>query len=533
VSASSQRSTGGRTAVTRSMIDELRVILDARGLQPAQQLVVEFVARHGLTHRDIDALLVALAEDHAGDVRAADDDRPTIGRPPVEVSDVPLVPVTAVETPTSLSTAMDADRTDASEDDTAWMFGEEPESPITRTADDLVGQTFDDLLGDWLRTGGQLDRADVALLATRRGLSAAQHGDLLTLLENAGVDLPEPSDVRPKRAASKGYELHGDAVSQYLRTIGSYPLINASREVELWSLISQGAAAQLELDADHGALARSVRRGLRNRVEDGRLAHTELVCANLRLVVSIARAGHYEFSGVEFADRIQDGNLGLMRAADKFDGSKGFKFSTYATWWIRQSIERGIGNRGRAIRIPVHAHEHVQSVRKHVAKLAARLGREPTLAEVADMMCMDPGLVQGALDLMRPIRSLDELLGDEGDLRLSDVVAHEEDRDGRTDPAQVVVHAMFHADVIRVLRTLLSERAACIVERRFGIGTGDEETLEDISVDYAVTRERIRQIQHKAMTTLQKSEQVAALRSYLVDDSKAGWPGGSLERKAS
>ncbi|GFJ89978.1 sigma-70 family RNA polymerase sigma factor [Phytohabitans rumicis] len=415
-----------------------------------------------------------------------------------------------------------------------WMFGQEPDSPAMRPAADVVGRALDDLLGDWSRTGGLLTHAEVSLLATKRKLTSDQYRELLNLLEQAGVDLPDLTNPRALKATMKGYEFQGDSIGHYLREINRYPLIDAAREVELWSLITRGAAAEQELDAmglDESTAG--VRRSLLTSVEAGRKAHAELVCANLRLVVSIAKARHYESSGVEFADRIQDGNLGLMHAAGKFDGSKGFKFSTYATWWVKQAIERGIGNRGRLIRIPVHVHEQVQKVRRAISTLTARLDREPTLNEISQLTDMDPGKVQSMVDLMQPARSLDALLGDEGDLHLSDLLVSEEERDGRTDPAEIVIHATFRSDVARVLRAHLPERAARVIERRFGLGTGDEETLDDIGVDYGITRERIRQIQGSSMKKLQMSDQVAALRSYLMDDSKAGGSGDSVERKAS
>lgn len=416
-------------------------------------------------------------------------------------------------------------------DDLAWLAGDDPGAPPPRPADDVVGQALDDLLADWSRQGSQLTRAEVALLATRRRLSATQHGELLVRLEQAGVHLPDVMDPRPRRATPEGYELERDSVGRYLRAIGRYPLIDGVREVELWSLISQGIAAQEMLAAAGGdELIQDVRRSLHTRSVAGRRAHAELVCANLRLVVSVAKARQYESSGVEFTDRIQDGNLGLLRAADKFDGAKGFKFSTYATWWIRQAIERSIAHRGRPIRIPVHVHERMLKVRKAVSRLASRLDREPTLAEISKATDMETGQVQALLDLMQPVRSLDELLGEGGDLRLSDLLSHEDDRDGRADPAEIVIHAMLRRDVTRTLRTVLPNRAANIVERRFGIGTGDVETLEDIAADLGVTRERIRQIQGTSLETLQTSPRAAALRSYLIDDSKAAmWAGGRSE----
>ncbi|MEU7587712.1 sigma-70 family RNA polymerase sigma factor [Micromonospora sp. NPDC049230] len=530
-----QRSAGVPTPITRALVDELRTILDRRGVRQTHSLVADFVARHRLTHRDVDALLVALTRVGVADVPATATspivDGATVGD--LGDQDVHAVPLPLAAPEVSEQPGGAADEA-APDDDFAWMFGEEPEIPARRSADEVVDAVLDDLLGDWSRTGGRLTRAEVALLATKRKLSPTQLGELLDLLEEAGVELPESAEPLPGRAARKGYEFHGDSVGQYLRTIARYPLIDGPREVELWSLISQGVAAQEELDAaEQGELAPNVQRSLRARAADGRRAHAELVCANLRLVVSIAKARHYESSGIEFADRIQDGNLGLMRAADKFDGSKGFKFSTYATNWIRQFIERGIGDRGRTVRIPVHVHEQVQKVRRAVSKLTARLDREPTLAEIADLTGVEPGRVQAFLDLMHPFRSLDALLGDEGDLHLSDVLVREEDRDGRTDPAQIVIHAMFHADTKRMLTALLPERSVRILERRFGLGTGEKETLDDIATDYNVTRERIRQIQDKSLVKLQESEQAAALRSYLVDDSKAGRSGGFVGRQGS
>lgn len=532
---SAQRSGGESTVITQVMVKELRSILDRCDAGEAQTLVAEFVARNRLTHRDVDVLVVSLAQEDVTNVPIRQETLTAAGSPPVE-EHTGTVPVPAETMMTSAESYRTADEpvTEASDNEFAWMFEEEPEPPAPRPVDDVVGQTFDDLMGDWSRTGGQLTQAKVALLATKRQLTSGQHGELLRLLEEAGVDLPVSTDFRPRRTGPTDYKSQGDSLGQYLHTMGRYPLISASREVELWSLISQGRVAQEELDTvGEDRLTSSIRLSLQTRAVAGRRAHAELVCANLRLVVSIAKARYYESSGVELADRIQDGNLGLMHAADKFDGSKGFKFSTYATWWIKQAITRGIADRGRTIRIPVHLHEKLQKVRRAVAKLTARLDREPTLAEISDFTGIEPGKVQAALDLMRPLRSLDELFGDEGDLHLSDVLVRDEERDGRTDPAEIVIHAMLHRDVRRMLRTLLPERAACVVERRFGIGTGDTETLEDIAADYGITRERIRQIQNKSLTTLRESGNCAALRSYLIDDLKNGWSYGSAEGKAS
>jgi RNA polymerase sigma factor (sigma-70 family) len=508
--ASARRLANGRHL--DDLADELRTIRKSHDGDLNRSLLTEFVARHRLTHHDVDALLVALGQD---DVASPDPSAASaMQAAPSEVADDDLIAVPG--------------------GDLAWMFGEEPESAPRRAAEDVVGLAFDDLVGDWSRRGGQLTQADVALLVSTRVLSPVQYGELLDLLDDAGVELSDPTGLRPRRAVKQGHELHGDVVGQYLRVISCYPMIDGSREIELWSLISQGVAAQGELDRTGGdTLASDVWRSLQARVEAGRRAHAELVCANLRLVVSIAKARHYESCGVEFADRIQDGNLGLMHAADKFDGSKGFKFSTYATWWIRQSIERGIGDRGSMIRVPIHFHERARKVRKAVFALAMRLDREPRLAEIADATGMEPGQVQAVLDLTPSVVSLDRLLGDEGDLHLSDVLVDEDGRDGRADPAEIVAHAMMREDLTRTLAVVLPERAVRILERRFGIGTGDEQTLDEIGAAYGVTRERIRQIQQKSLAMLRQNRCIAPLRAYFMDDSKAGPGGRHLEGTGS
>ncbi|QSB16877.1 sigma-70 family RNA polymerase sigma factor [Natronosporangium hydrolyticum] len=429
----------------------------------------------------------------------------------------PTSDMTTIEDP-----CPDAGSAAALSDGLGWMFGPDAEPATPLTSDDVVGQAVEDLVGDWTRTGGQLTLGDVAMLATKRALSPAQHSEVLRLLARAGVDLPDTGAPGPRRAATPGYELQRDSIGQYLKTIARYPLIDGPREVELWSLISHGDAAQRELaTATADDLAPGVRQHLLATAQAGRRAHNELVCANLRLVVSVARLAQYQSSGVEFADRIQDGNLGLMRAADKFDGSKGFKFSTYATWWIRQSIERGIGDRGRTIRIPIHFHEKVQQVKRTISRLTVRLDRDPTLTEIADKTGLSPGTVQFVLDLIRPVVSIDALLGDDGDLHLSDVIGNPAERDGRADPAEIVSHAMLASDVCRAVWTLLPGRAVDVIARRFGLGTDHEETLEAIAADYGVTRERIRQIEGKSLTTLRVSEEAAMLRAYLIDDSPA------------
>jgi RNA polymerase sigma factor (sigma-70 family) len=298
----------------------------------------------------------------------------------------------------------------------------------------------------------------------------------------------------------------------YLDEISRYPLLTAQREVELWSLIVEGNAAREEIARRSVDLQTPEPRHLVARVDAGRSAWEELVCCNLRLVVSIARQYRYEGRGVEFGDRIQDGNLGLMRAADKFDGSKGYKFSTYATWWIRQSIERAMADRGRTIRIPVHVVEKMNKVQNLSRRLESRFGRMPTVAEIADNAGMESASVAALLDLARPLVSIDMLLGEDTDLRLSDILTADE-RDGRTDPVNIVVEAAHRTEIERVLRTVLPARAVEVVERRYGFHTAETETLESISDDFGVSRERIRQIEAKSLKQLRERPEVWALGS--------------------
>jgi RNA polymerase primary sigma factor len=513
-------------SVSAALMDELRTILDGHERHQAKSLLADFVVRHHLTNNDVEDLLSLLTRQRTPSRTTVPrqrahvpglDDPPSAPEDPEDARHTHAVPAD--------SAASDEEQTEESADDGPdWMFGDEPEPSAIPTVRDAVGMAFDDLFGDWSRSGGEVTRAEVALLVTRRGLSAAQHSELLRLLEDAGVDLPTSVEARPGKSADPTGALTGDSVRHYLREIGRHPLIGASREVGLWSMMKQGEVAREELDSRWEDLSRDERRSLRNRIEEGHNAHAALVCANLRLVVSIAKARHYDQSGLEFADRIQHGNMGLMHAAHLFDGSKGYKFSTYATWWIRQRIERAVADEGRVIRIPVHVHEQVQKVRKAIRKLTDRLDREPTLTEVSDAADTEPGKVQAMLDFMQPIRSIDVLLGDEGDLRLSDVLANEDERDGRTDPAEIVGHTMLRADIDRTLKELLPERAVSVLQRRYGLDTGEEETLEEIGASYGVTRERIRQIQVKAMKTLREHEGAAALRAYVIDEPAATSP---------
>ena len=401
---------------------------------------------------------------------------------------------------------------------------------LARHPDRAVRRALDDLVDDWHRAGGMLRYEDVTRLASKRELSAEQVADVLAGLDDSGVEVEglaprgleivNDSDQDDRfRAASTLSEKSSDVVRDYLRAIRRYPLLTAEDEVRLGRQIRAGLDADVVLrDTKMSAALLSERQaGLVNASSAGRRAHAELVCANLRLVVSIAKNASFHSCGVELIDRIQDGNAGLMHAADKYDATLGYKFSTYATWWIRQAIFRGIADRGRLVRLPVHVYEKVQQVRRARGELAGRLDRDPTSADIAERLCWEPAAVQALLDLSHPVVSLDVLVGTDGDTTLGDLLSDKADVDGRTDPVDCVIESACVRDIDRTLR-VLDGRAAEIIRRRFGLRTGEKEPLDAIGLDFGVTRERIRQIEVKAIEQLQQSRNNGHLRSYLYDD---------------
>jgi RNA polymerase primary sigma factor len=299
----------------------------------------------------------------------------------------------------------------------------------------------------------------------------------------------------------------GDPVHAYLKEIGKVPLLDASNEVELATLIESGNEAAeilLETDPPRGP----ERNRLRAAVYDGQQAKDALIEANLRLVVSIAK--RYRNRGLAFLDLIQEGNLGLMRAVDKFDYTKGFKFSTYATWWIRQAITRALADQGRTIRLPVHMVESINKVSRVQRQLIQEFGREPTIEEIA-------GRVEFPIDRVREVQrinqdtvSLEQPIGDEEDFSLSDLI---EDR-GAEVPDDVATRTMLHAAVRDALATL-PQREREVMELRFGLDDGRVRTLEEVGRTFGVTRERIRQIESKTLAKLRHPDAAQPLRDFL------------------
>ncbi len=315
------------------------------------------------------------------------------------------------------------------------------------------------------------------------------------------------------RQARKDAELtaSADSVRAYLKQIGKVALLNAEEEVELAKRIEAGlyAAERMRRTIDAGEkVSPQLRRDLRWIVRDGERAKNHLLEANLRLVVSLAK--RYTGRGMAFLDLIQEGNLGLIRAVEKFDYTKGYKFSTYATWWIRQAITRAMADQARTIRIPVHMVEVINKLGRIQRELLQDLGREPTPEELAKEMDITPEKVLEIQQYAREPISLDQTIGDEGDSQLGDFIEDSE--------AVVAVDAVSFTllqDQLQSVLATLSEREAGVVRLRFGLTDGQPRTLDEIGQVYGVTRERIRQIESKTMSKLRHPSRSQVLRDYL------------------
>ena len=323
-----------------------------------------------------------------------------------------------------------------------------------------------------------------------------------------------------KRSSAESGGSAEDPVHTYLKEIGRVPLLNAELEVEIAQAIEEGNEAAARLAAhelaeagegpaedllDAGALSRN-----RRLVRIGQKATNDLIEANLRLVVSIAK--RYRNRGLQFLDLIQEGNLGLMRAVDKFDHTKGFKFSTYATWWIRQAITRAIADQARTIRIPVHMVETINKVVWAQRQLLQELGREPTIEEVAQRVELPIERVREILRINQDTVSLEQPVGDEDDFNLSDLI---EDR-GAVVPDDAATRSLLDAAVREALGHL-SEREQDVVRLRFGLDDGKIRTLEEVGKEFGVTRERVRQIESKTLAKLRRPDAAHLLRDYLEE----------------
>jgi RNA polymerase primary sigma factor len=299
-----------------------------------------------------------------------------------------------------------------------------------------------------------------------------------------------------------------DPVKDYLRQIGKVPLLDAGQEVELAKRIEAGLFADHKLAEGSGVLRPGQGIDLEWVADDGRRAKNHLVEANLRLVVSLAK--RYAGRGMLFLDLIQEGNLGLIHGVEKFDYTKGYKFSTYATWWIRQAITRAMADQPRTIRIPVHIVEVINTLARVQRQMLQDLGREPTPGELAAELDMTPGRVIEVQTYGREPISLHTPLGEDGDSEFGDLIEDSE----AIQPGEAVSITLLQEQLHSVLDTL-SEREAGVISMRFGLTDGQPKTLEQIGKVYGVTRERIRQIESKTMSKLRHPSRSKVLRDYL------------------
>jgi RNA polymerase primary sigma factor len=323
--------------------------------------------------------------------------------------------------------------------------------------------------------------------------------------------------VAPSRVTDSGRSSGAsDPVRMYLKEIGRVPLLAGVEEVELAKRIEAGKAAEEQL-ADLAASEKLValdlveRKMLERRARDGQHAKAQLTEANLRLVVSIAK--RYVGRGMLLLDLIQEGNLGLMRAVEKFDYTKGFKFSTYATWWIRQAITRAIADQARTIRIPVHMVESINKVLRVQRLMMQQLEREPTIEELAEQVDLSPARVREILRISQDPLSLDSPVGEEDDSNLGDFI---EDQQAEV-PADVAARKLLGDAVIDALDQL-NEREKKVVKLRFGLEDGQPRTLEEVGREFGVTRERIRQIESKTLAKLRHPQRSEKLRDYLDNE---------------
>lgn len=345
------------------------------------------------------------------------------------------------------------------------------------------------------------DDAAAVAEATSATKAAPEDGETGFVVSDADDD-----DAPAQQVVTAGAT--ADPVKDYLKQIGKVALLNAEQEVELAKRIEAGLFAEEKLAAEGDDLDRKLKRELQWIAHDGKRAKNHLLEANLRLVVSLAK--RYTGRGMLFLDLIQEGNLGLIRAVEKFDYTKGYKFSTYATWWIRQAITRAMADQARTIRIPVHMVEVINKLARVQRQMLQDLGREPTPEELAKELDMTPEKVVEVQKYGREPISLHTPLGEDGDSEFGDLIEDSE----AIVPADAVSFTLLQEQLHQVLDTL-SEREAGVVSMRFGLSDGQPKTLDEIGKVYGVTRERIRQIESKTMSKLRHPSRSQVLRDYL------------------
>ena len=395
---------------------------------------------------------------------------------------------------------------------------------------ELFTQKIKDILALAKKKKNVLEYSEISDFFTDLNLNEEQLDNVLEVLENSGIDvlrvsevdddLPDEDDMMLSDedevdmenidlSVPDGISIE-DPVRMYLKEIGKVPLLNADQEIELARAMEAGADAQKQLDddKDKNELSEAEKKELNQAIYEGEEAKKRLAEANLRLVVSIAK--RYVGRGMLFLDLIQEGNLGLIKAVEKFDFRKGFKFSTYATWWIRQAITRAIADQARTIRIPVHMVETINKLIRVSRQLLQELGREPLPEEVAKEMNMPVERVREILKISQEPVSLETPIGEEEDSHLGDFIQD----DNVPVPADAAAFTLLKEQLVEVLGTL-TEREQKVLRLRFGLDDGRARTLEEVGKEFNVTRERIRQIEAKALRKLRHPSRSRKLKDYL------------------
>ena len=378
---------------------------------------------------------------------------------------------------------------------------------------------------------GRLDSAEMMEVLDEIELDSDQMEKIYDSLESLSIEigseediLPEiPDDIDPPLDEIVDIEEEelvdpntlvdsfaiDDPVRMYLKEIGKVPLLSPEEEIDLAQKMSSGNLAQEQLDsAEEGSLSAEETAQLKALLKEGEKAKQKLAEANLRLVVSIAK--RYVGRGMQFLDLIQEGNLGLIKAVEKFDYTKGYKFSTYATWWIRQAITRAIADQARTIRIPVHMVETINKVIRVSRQLLQELGHDPSPEEIAGEMAMPVDKVREILKIAQEPVSLETPIGEEEDSHLGDFIPDE----GASEPSEAASFTLLKEQLVDVLGTL-TPREEKVLKLRFGIEDGRTRTLEEVGKEFNVTRERIRQIEAKALRKLRHPSRSKKLKDFL------------------
>ena len=349
---------------------------------------------------------------------------------------------------------------------------------------------------------------DVEKVDQLYALLERENVEVMEEADDEGFTLTESNADQFESALSAEGVAIDDPVKVYLKEIGRVPLLTPEEEVNLALTIKAGSEAKEKYDADPDALSEEEKAACLKAIQKGVAARKRLSEANLRLVVSIAK--RYVGRGMQFLDLIQEGNLGLIKAVEKFDHTKGFKFSTYATWWIRQAITRAIADQARTIRIPVHMVETINKVKKVSSQLLHEQGKEPTAEEIAERLEMSVDKVREIMRVAQEPVSLETPIGEEEDSHLGDFIPDDE----APVPAEVASHTLLREQLSEVLDTL-TEREEKVLRLRFGLVDGRPRTLEEVGKEFNVTRERIRQIEAKALRKLRHPSRSKKLKDFL------------------